>query len=188
MSSPDSSRSGNALISSYTMKLVSPACHPGVDRWSAEFTLQADIAAALPYLNAVLEGSDYDHDTPVLIWKSGGYKYAFRPRTISIGGLGDRDEARDAGEKIIARVNEIWKNRGAIEPDYTRSEPPAILTIYKLLPRENCKECGYETCMAFAADLQAGTAALDRCTRLTGEGKKQIRALFPAARAAEQRS
>ena len=30
------------------------------------------------------------------------------------------------------------------------------MQIYKLLPRKNCKECGFPTCLAFAMKLAQG--------------------------------
>jgi 4Fe-4S ferredoxin len=38
--------------------------------------------------------------------------------------------------------------------------------IYKLLPKENCKECGYPTCMAFAVKMLKKQAYLEDCPPL----------------------
>jgi acetyl-CoA decarbonylase/synthase, CODH/ACS complex subunit gamma len=40
------------------------------------------------------------------------------------------------------------------------------LDIYKKLPKENCKECGVPTCLAFAMKVAAGQESLDKCPRL----------------------
>ena len=40
------------------------------------------------------------------------------------------------------------------------------LDIYKQLPKENCKECGLPTCLAFAMKVAGGQAGLDECPRL----------------------
>lgn len=40
------------------------------------------------------------------------------------------------------------------------------MDIYKLLPKENCKECGYSTCMAFAVKMLEKKAYLADCTPL----------------------
>lgn len=37
------------------------------------------------------------------------------------------------------------------------------LEIYKLLPKENCKKCGYSTCMAFAVKMIKKEAYLADC-------------------------
>ncbi len=40
------------------------------------------------------------------------------------------------------------------------------LDIYKKLPKENCKECGVPTCLAFAMKVAAGQESLDKCPKL----------------------
>ncbi len=57
------------------------------------------------------------------------------------------------------------------------------LDIYKNLPKENCKECGVPTCLAFAMKVAAGQAGLDECPRLSDEA----RALLSEASAPPQR-
>ncbi|MDT8357840.1 MAG: acetyl-CoA decarbonylase/synthase complex subunit gamma [Methanomicrobiaceae archaeon] len=43
------------------------------------------------------------------------------------------------------------------------------LDIYKLLPKTNCKKCGYPTCLAFAMKLAAGQADVNQCPDLDEE-------------------
>jgi len=50
------------------------------------------------------------------------------------------------------------------------------LQIYKLLPRTNCKECGYPTCLAFAMKLAAKQAELAACPYVSEEAKAQLAA------------
>ena len=45
------------------------------------------------------------------------------------------------------------------------------LDIYKNLPKENCKECGLPTCLAFAMKVASGQAGLDECPRLTDDAR-----------------
>ncbi len=48
------------------------------------------------------------------------------------------------------------------------------LDIYKKLPKENCKECGLPTCLAFAMKVAAGQAGLDQCPRLSEEAMSEL--------------
>jgi len=48
------------------------------------------------------------------------------------------------------------------------------LEIYKHLPRENCKECGVATCLAFAMKVAGGQASLEECPRLSDEAKSAL--------------
>jgi len=45
------------------------------------------------------------------------------------------------------------------------------LDIYKLLPRTNCKQCGFATCLAFAMALAQKKVSLDKCPQVTAEAK-----------------
>ncbi|MBI5576991.1 MAG: acetyl-CoA decarbonylase/synthase complex subunit gamma [Deltaproteobacteria bacterium] len=48
------------------------------------------------------------------------------------------------------------------------------LDIYKLLPKTNCKECGFPTCLAFAMQMAAGKAGIDKCPPASGEAKAAL--------------
>lgn len=43
------------------------------------------------------------------------------------------------------------------------------LQVYKLLPKTNCKDCGFPTCMAFAMQLAAGKVELEKCPHVAQE-------------------
>jgi len=144
------------LISGFDLKLVTQDCLPNAERYRADVTLCDTIAAALPFLNAELEGAEYSHEAKVLLWNSGEKKYAFRPRTIAIAPVYDREEAGTLARAIIQTVNGIWDRRSTIQPKFEGKKPlPGVLEIYKLLPRTNCGKCGYLSCMAFAAALRS---------------------------------
>jgi acetyl-CoA decarbonylase/synthase, CODH/ACS complex subunit gamma len=49
------------------------------------------------------------------------------------------------------------------------------LEIYKMLPKKNCKECGYPTCLTFAMKLAAGKADADTCPYLDAGTKELLR-------------
>lgn len=48
------------------------------------------------------------------------------------------------------------------------------LDIYKLLPRTNCKQCGFATCLAFAMALAQKKVALDKCPHVTQEARAAL--------------
>ncbi len=50
------------------------------------------------------------------------------------------------------------------------------LEIYKLLPQTNCGECGFDTCMSFAAHLLDRSAKPTQCKPLVEQAKKDERA------------
>jgi len=48
------------------------------------------------------------------------------------------------------------------------------LEIYKQLPKTNCKDCGFPTCLAFAMKMAAGQVSLDKCPHVTDEAKAAL--------------
>lgn len=50
------------------------------------------------------------------------------------------------------------------------------IQIYKFLPKTNCKECGYPTCLAFAMKLAASQAELSACPYVSEEAKQALQA------------
>ncbi|HHH81532.1 MAG TPA: acetyl-CoA decarbonylase/synthase complex subunit gamma [Chloroflexi bacterium] len=50
------------------------------------------------------------------------------------------------------------------------------LEIYKLLPKTNCKDCGYPTCLAFAMKLAAKQAELKDCPHVSEEAAAKLEA------------
>ena len=48
------------------------------------------------------------------------------------------------------------------------------LDIYKMLPKKNCKECGFPTCLTFAMKLAAGKADADACPYLDDATKQLL--------------
>ncbi len=48
------------------------------------------------------------------------------------------------------------------------------LEIYKLLPKTNCKECGFPTCLAFAMQIAAGKAGIDQCPPASDEAREAL--------------
>lgn len=48
------------------------------------------------------------------------------------------------------------------------------IQIFKYLPKKNCGECGVPTCLAFAMNLAAGKAELEKCPYVTEEAKQAL--------------
>ncbi len=48
------------------------------------------------------------------------------------------------------------------------------LDIYKLLPKTNCKDCGFSTCLAFAMALAQKRTSLDKCPHVTAQAKEAL--------------
>ena len=52
----------------------------------------------------------------------------------------------------------------------------AGIQIYKLLPKTNCKDCEFPTCLAFAMKLAAKQVELSACPHVSEESKAELAA------------
>jgi acetyl-CoA decarbonylase/synthase complex subunit gamma len=52
--------------------------------------------------------------------------------------------------------------------------PLKALDIYKILPKKNCKECGFPTCLAFAMKIASGKADPSTCPYLDEETRQKL--------------
>ena len=48
------------------------------------------------------------------------------------------------------------------------------LDIYKLLPKTNCKDCAFATCLAFAMALAQKKVSLDKCPHVTAQARASL--------------
>ena len=48
------------------------------------------------------------------------------------------------------------------------------IQIYKMLPKTNCKDCGFPTCLAFAMKLAAKQIELSKCPHVSEESKEEL--------------
>jgi DNA-binding CsgD family transcriptional regulator len=64
-------------------------------------------------------------------------------------------------------LNDLYERRNAIKPNYQQYRPISVLDIYKLLPKTNCGECGFPTCMAYAGALRLKQTTTDKCPDFT---------------------
>jgi len=170
------------LITKYEVELIEDHHSFGSGRYGARITFPDDISASFPYLNSVLEDSLYDHENSILIGITNKRRYAFRPHEIQLGAVADMSDAASAADFVIEFVNRTWRERDRITPSYRERDLPPIFDIFKLLPGANCRECGYPTCLACAADIRNGVISIEKCLLLFKpeyeHNLEQIRALL----------
>jgi ArsR family metal-binding transcriptional regulator len=162
------------LLKSYTLKIMNNHCLPGAMSVNAVARLDQDVGCAVPYLNAVLGGSQYLADPPAVTFKLQGKLISVQGRSITVNALKDEAEARKIVEWIRREINDAWEKRSEIEPRYEGAGRPKLIEILKLLPKTNCRRCGQPTCMVFAARLAEGAMGTENCTPLEGERKAAL--------------
>jgi ArsR family metal-binding transcriptional regulator len=170
------------LIADYQFELVEDHHSIGSGRYGVRVILSADVSACFPYLNAVLEDPVYDHKNRILIGAKNRRRYAFRPCEIQAGMVTDSSQASPIIEEV---VNQVWKRWSQITPTTRERRLPGVFSVYQLLPKTNCRECGYPTCLAYAADIRNGVIPLERCPLLSKPeyaiNRERLKVLFSSS-------
>ncbi len=158
------------LLTSYRKEIFRPQCNPSFQALHCIAHLDQDVGEALPYLNSVLGGFEYLKDPPAVTFRVQGKIITVHAREIAVNALRDEEEAVKILEWLKREINEAWDKRDEIEPRYEGAPKPKVLEILKLLPKTNCRDCGFPTCMVFATMVAQGVKDSRDCLRI-GEVK-----------------
>ncbi|HAY21464.1 MAG TPA: Fe-S cluster protein [Desulfobacterales bacterium] len=153
------------LIHSYRWEFCRPP-NPGAGHLRGVAHLDGDITAILPQLNRVLRGHLYFPEPPSLTIKYQAKLITFYPRQIAINILKDETEAEQIIRWLRDIINDTWEKRQEIQPRFEVVQPSRMVEILKMLPRTNCGDCGYATCLILAVRINEGNASLSDCPHL----------------------
>ncbi len=129
----------------------------------ASFQFNNDISVLFPYINTIAEKVEL-HEKPTLI------RFYFKKSTCVlypdyclISPIEDKEHARKYIGDLIIFLTDISKQMNKIKPKYKIFKKTSVLNILKLLPQTNCHECGFNTCIAFAATLTQQQTIPSKC-------------------------
>lgn len=134
--------------------------------WSASFRLDQDVSHLFPYINATLDEALYYEKPAHVRFLLNGYRCFLYPDLVAAHFFESKTAARDFIAGFIDFLNSVEDQKKNIKPNYNRIKPIPIIDILKILPRTNCRKCGYLTCMAFAAAIMKGKSGIDKCPGL----------------------
>ena len=161
-------------LTGYTKTIFRPECNPSFTSLHCIARLNEDVSEALPYLNAVLGGTQFLNDPPEIMFHHHGRIIKVSAREIAINALSDEPEADRILEWLRNEINLAWEKRDQITPCYTGKTKPKLIDILRLLPKTNCRKCGRPTCMAFAAQVMEGGRSAEHCPGLDATQRKKL--------------
>jgi ArsR family metal-binding transcriptional regulator len=140
-------------------------CLADVNKIRFHAELDKDISDLMPYLNRIIDGAIYNHQGHTLTIKKDGL-ITLHPKEIAAGQVKDVQTANKICDWIKQQINFIYENKDKIEPLYERRSQLNVLEIYKLLPQTNCKQCGEQTCIAFACKVLSEEKSIMLCKQI----------------------
>ncbi len=165
---------GSPFISGYQKRIFRPECNPSFQSVHCIARLETDISEVLPYLNTVLGGSTYTLDPPSVTFKVHGKLITVHSQQIAINALKDEEEADKILQWLKQEINDTCEKRDQIKPSFQAVAKPQILEVLKLLPRNNCRQCGQATCMVFSQLVVDGVKGPEDCPGLSKPNKTKL--------------
>lgn len=131
--------------------------------YCARFDVEQDLAPLFPYINAVVDDAQYYEKPEYIKFLLHDHLCAFYPRQGLFAPVSDLNEATDFLGRLLAFLDDVEQERNGLKPNFKRYRPVSPLDIFRLLPGTNCRDCGYGTCLAFAAALSRQKTTVTVC-------------------------
>jgi len=133
-------------------------------KWGAHFKLDNDIREVFPFINGTVENVRYQLRPLHVRFLHKKAACTLYPLEAMVAPLRGRDHAIAYIHDLIVFLNDIYARRHELRPSHRLYQPPvSVVDIVKMLPRTNCRQCGYPTCMAFAAAIRKGKVLPEDC-------------------------
>lgn len=151
----------------YQFSLDTPSYHIGERCWNLHFKLDEEILHLFPYILAVKKDAVHFVNPECLQFKHDNYYTAIYPPDCVVARF--FESKRDANifiNSLIVFFKDLKKKKERIKPQFKRYQRLQVLEILRLLPGTNCRQCGFQSCTAFAAAVSHRKISLDTCTQL----------------------
>ena len=163
--------SSNAAHESLSLFRTGPHIYPdmviGKINYGAKFDLGLDIRHLFPYINTVVKGAQYFGAPEYIKFVLDEHLCILYPDEGAFTPVENYGEAFDFMGVLLNYLDDIDLRRNEIEPNLRKYYPASPIDIYKLLPGTNCRDCDYNTCIAFAAALSRQHTSLEKCPHFT---------------------
>ncbi len=157
--------------------VASQAAYKSCGFHGARFELDEDLTPLFPYINAVADHAQF-YEKPVYIkFLLFDRLCAFYPRQGAFTPVRDIADAMAFLPRLMDFISDVSRRSPGIVPSHKKFKPASALDIYRLLPGSNCRNCGYTTCLAFAAALSRQHTSMVKCPHLANPMEEK--ATFP---------
>jgi len=158
-------RNGHLLVEAMEITHILP-CLADASKIRFHARTSVDLSPVLPHLNAILPKAIYNPTSQSLTLYRDYRIICLQGMLVTGAKADDVEDARAILDWLRGLINRTWEHRSEITPCYERRERLTPLPVFELLPRTNCKACGFPTCLAFAAELAAERMSVLRCQPL----------------------
>jgi ArsR family metal-binding transcriptional regulator len=127
------------------------------------------LAEVIPYLATLPSIIAYNPDTCTLTFRRHAGFLTLYPDKVYITQVKDVEEGLELLSALKDAINTTWDQRDQLVALKQGRRAPRHLDVYTHLPQTNCKQCGEETCLAFAVNLILHNRLLEECLPLQSD-------------------
>lgn len=131
-----------------SINLLSRKCSYG-----ARFAFRESVVQLFPLINAVIKGARYYRRPDYVRFCYGEQLCVLYSHEGAFTPVADYAEAVEFLGQLLDFLQRIRERSHEIVPDHRLCTQASPLDILRLLPKSNCQDCGYLTCLAYAAAL-----------------------------------
>ena len=134
--------------------------------WSLSFKPDQEIGFLFPYINGARDDALwYEHPEHVKFLFE-DYRCVLYPDLVAAYFFETRETAFAFIRRLMDFLSSLDARKENIQPNFNKIQQVSVMDILRLLPGTNCRECGFPTCMAFAAVVTMGKAMAEQCPGL----------------------
>lgn len=123
----------------------------------------------LPYLATLPNVISFDPKSGTLTLRRQPGLLTLQSAKVYITQVRDVEEGLQLLDALTDVINVTWNQRDELAAMTTPRRAPRMLDVWRLLPRTNCRQCGEQTCMAFAFGLLQQRRILIECPPLQND-------------------
>ncbi len=138
-----------------------------------KINIKDDFEEMMPYIAWLIPNSSYSKKNGWITFKKGARIITIHSDGfVTMTQIKDENEAIKTLEEIEKIVEKAYKKKDEIDLSKPKEKiSVTAMDVYNYLPKTNCKECGEQTCMAFAVKLLNGEKDIKDCKPLFTEKK-----------------
>ncbi len=131
---------------------------------AASIKLSEDVSRCFPYINAAIENARWFTNPDYIQFSREEIQCTLHPEEAILMPFSSKGQALWCINDMVTYLNALYAQKDALTPNYKKvAHPVSTVDIYRILPGTNCRECGFMTCLAFAAALGRHAATPDQC-------------------------
>jgi len=155
----------NRFNNFFNFSLRATSLKMGERCWFSHFRIDGDFSGLFPFIQSTAnEAAYFESPEHIRFRLEDVICDLYPPDIVASRFFYGREQSLEFAQKLIDFLNEVECCKSQINPSFRKLSRVHVPDLLNFLPTTNCGECGFRTCMAFAAAVSRRKARLIACT------------------------